>query len=169
MGWRCSATPSCTAQARTQSLYTASHAAHSSMLVLLCTGAVALAKALAENKGLKRFVISDNYIGTLGASTIAGALAQNTRVESLALRNCELSDAGAERLCQALLVRFLSRGYCAIACFLGCGCGALLPGATSTFARAYNGVSARDARVCKTCSDADRVAHCEAMNARQQA
>lgn len=71
-------------------------------------GAVALAKALAENTGLKRFVISDNYIGTLGASTIAGALAQNKALESLALRNCELSDAGAERLCQALLVRYSS-------------------------------------------------------------
>jgi Ran GTPase-activating protein (RanGAP) involved in mRNA processing and transport len=68
-------------------------------------GAVALAKALAENKGLKKLAISDNYIGTLGASTIASALAQNGTLTSLALRGCELSDTGAERLCSALLVR----------------------------------------------------------------
>ena len=66
---------------------------------------MALAKALAENTGLTRLAISDNYIGGLGASSIATALGQNSTVNSLALNSCELGDAGTERLCQALLVR----------------------------------------------------------------
>lgn len=66
---------------------------------------MALAHALTENSTLQKLVVSDNYVGALGAGALATAIGRNTGLTDLRLKGCELGDSVLERLCDALSVR----------------------------------------------------------------
>ena len=44
---------------------------------------------------------SDNYVGGLGATVLANALAKNTSLRELYIKGNELGDTGVEALCKA--------------------------------------------------------------------
>lgn len=73
--------------------------------VAVGAGAVALAHALTENATLSKLIVSDNYIGALGAGALATALGRNSGITDIRLKGCELGDSVLQRLCDALAVR----------------------------------------------------------------
>jgi NLR family CARD domain-containing protein 3 len=50
-------------------------------------------------------LFSDNYIGALGASTLANAIAKNSTLEELELKGNELGNEGVKAICGAFRSR----------------------------------------------------------------
>lgn len=48
---------------------------------------------------------SDNYIGALGSSVVANAIAKNRTLEDLEIKGNELGDAGVAAVCRAFAER----------------------------------------------------------------
>jgi Ran GTPase-activating protein (RanGAP) involved in mRNA processing and transport len=77
------------------------------VLVLVDSGAAALAEALKVNLGLQKLNLVGNDIGDSGAAAIARALFQHSTLQQLDLRDNRICDAGVAAFEQSLERSFL--------------------------------------------------------------